>query len=169
MFLVSLENKYPVESTIYMQTTGKLLPRRIYQILRELGLRVWINPKQGNDIDLKVWYDNSLLIAGEILNWSVKSLLSHKRQYKIVSNLEEYDCRRLVVYTTLDERSISIFAEEGIDVLRIGYQILPRHYYNFFLQKNQVENRRIDSAETKQEIRELLLNYLEKHFQHVRI
>jgi len=167
--LVSLENKYPVESTIYMQTTGKLLPRRIYQILRELGLRVWINPKQGNDIDLKVWYDNSLLIAGEILNWSVKSLLSHKRQYKIVSNLEEYDCRRLVVYTTLDERSISIFAEEGIDVLRIGYQILPRHYYNFFLQKNQVENRRIDSAETKQEIRELLLNYLEKHFQHVRI
>jgi len=166
---MSPQDKYPVKGTVYWQTTGKLLPRRIYQILKELGLKVWINPRQGNDIDLKVWYDSSLIIAGEILNWSVKSQLSNKRQYSIISNLRNYNCRRLVICTILDERSISELIEEGIDVLQIGYQILPRYYYEFFLEKRQIEKRKIDSNETKQKIRKLLINYLEKHFPHVRV
>jgi len=75
----------------------------------------------------------------------------------------------MVIYTILDERSISEFVEEGIDALQIGYQILPRYYYEFFLKKKQIEKRKIDSSKTKQEIRGLLIDYLKKHFPHVRI
>ena len=145
-----------------MQTVGRLLPRRISQILRELGYNVWINPNQGNNIDLKVWSNNNLIIVGEILNWSIGSKLAEKRLNKMISNLNNFDCRKLLVYTTLDQASISEFIQNGIDVLEIGYQLLPKFYYNFFSVKRQVERREIDSEITKKDIREKITSYLER-------
>jgi len=154
--------RYPVKRTLYMQTVGRLLPRRISQILRELGFKVWINPNQGNNIDIKVWSNNTLIIVGEILNWSIGSKLAEKRLNKMISNLNNYDCRKLLVYTTLDQASVSKFVQNGIDVLEIGYQLLPKFYYDFFSVKRQVERREIDSDVTKKEIREKISSYLER-------
>lgn len=146
-----------------MQTVGRLLPRRISQMLQEMGFRVWINPSQGNNIDLKVWSNNTtLIIVGEILNWSIGSRLAEKRLNKMISNLNNYDCRKLLVYTTLDKASISKFIQNGIDVLEIGYQLLPKSYYDFFSVKRQVERREIDSDATKQDIKEKIASYLER-------
>ena len=154
-----------------MQTTGRLLPRRINQILREINpnLKVWTNPYQGNGIDLKVWYDGSLIIAGEVLNWSIKSKLPEKRRETMISNLHEFPCRKLLVYTTLENNHVSRFIQNGIDVLEIGYQLLPRFYYDFFLQKEQVIKRRIDSSAIKEDIRNKIVVYLKKHFPHISI
>ena len=145
-----------------MQTVGRLLPRRISQILRELGYNVWINPNQGNNIDLKVWSNNNLIIVGEILNWSIGSKLAEKRLNKMISNLNNFDCRKLLVYTTLDQASVSKFIQNDIDVLEIGYQLLPKFYYDFFSAKEQVERREIDSDATKQDIKEKIASYLER-------
>lgn len=149
-----------------MQTVGRLLPRRISQILKEINpdYTVWINPNQGNGIDLKVWYNNNLIIAGEILNWSIKSRLSEKRRETMISNLDEFPCRKLVVYTSLEDNHISRFTQNGIDILEIGYQLLPRDYYYFFLEKEQVDKRRIDSNSTKEDIKNKIIVYLKKHF-----
>ena len=159
---VNYESKYPVKRQVYMQTTGKLLPRRISQILRELGLKVWINPKQGNDIDLKVWYNDELILVGEIQNWSIGSLLSERRRNKMISNLNEYGCRRVVIYTTLDQKSLTKFSENGIDVLEIGFQLLPKSYYDYFKARDQIQKRKIDSNSTKEEIRNMLIDYLKR-------
>lgn len=146
-----------------MQTVGRLLPRRISQILRESGFKVWINPNQGNNIDIKVWSNNStLIIVGEILNWSIGSRLAEKRLNKMISNLNNFDCRKLLVYTTLDQASVSEFIQNGIDVVEIGYQLLPKFYYDFFSVKRQVERREIDSEITKKDIREKITSYLER-------
>lgn len=168
---MSSKKRYPVKRTVYMQTTGRLLPRRISEILREMNpnLRVWINPYQGNGIDLKVWHRSELIIAGEVLNWSVKSKLPEKRRETMISNLHEFPCRKLLVYTTLEGTHISRFIQCGIDVLEIGYQILPRFYYDFFLKKEQVIKRRIDSNATKEDIGNELVVYLKKHFPHISI
>jgi len=155
-------NRYPVRRTIYMQTVGRLLPRRVSQILKELGFKVWINPSQGNNIDLKVWNDDNLIIVGEILNWSIGSKLAEKRLNKMISNLNNFDCRKLLVYTTLDQASVSKFIQNGIDVLEIGFQLLPKSYYDFFSARRQIERREIDSATTKNEIKENLSSYLER-------
>jgi len=163
------KKRYPVKRTVYMQTTGRLLPRRISQILRELNsnFTVWINPSQGNGIDLKVWHGCDLIIAGESLNWSIKSRLSEKRRENMISNLHEFSCRKLLVYTTLENKHISRFIENGIDLLDIGYQILPRFYYNFYLKKGQVVKREIDCAKTKNDIKNKIVSYLKKHYPHI--
>lgn len=165
------KKRFPVKRTVYMQTTGRLLPRRISQILRELNsnFTVWINPSQGNGIDLKVWYGCDLIIAGEVLNWSVKSKLSEKRIEGIISNLHEFPCRKLLVYTTLDNNHVSRFVQNEIDVMEIGYQILPRFYYNFYFKKGQVVKREIDRAKTKNDIKKKIVSYLKKHYPHISI
>lgn len=165
------KKRFPVKRTVYMQKTGRLLPRRISQILRELNsnFTVWINPSQGNGIDLKVWHDGDLIIAGESLNWSVKSRLSEKRRENMISNLHEFSCRKLLVYTTLDNNHVSRFVQNGIDVMEIGYQILPRFYYNFYLEKEQVVKRETDCAKTKNDIKNKIVSYLKKHYLHIGI
>ena len=163
------KKRFPVKRTVYMQTTGRLLPRRISQILRELNsnFTVWINPSQGNGIDLKVWHGCDLIIAGEVLNWSIKSRLSEKRRENMISNLHEFSCRKLLVYTTLDNNHVSRFVQNGIDVMEIGYQVLPRFYYNFYLGKGQVVKREIDSVKTRTDIKHKIISYLNKHYPHI--
>jgi len=58
----------------------------IEELLKEAGYKkgedfiVWVNPKQGNDVDLKVKLHGKYILVAEILNWSVKSILSQKRK-----------------------------------------------------------------------------------------
>jgi len=152
-----------------MQTVGRLLPRRISQILRELdsSFTVWVNPGQGNSVDMAVSYDHRLIFVAEVLNWSIGSRMSEKRLTKMISNLNEFDCRKLLVYTTLDQESLSKFTQNGIDILEIGYQLLPRYHYYFFLEKEQVDKRRIDCNSTKEDVKNKIIVYLKKHFPHI--
>lgn len=152
-----------------MQTVGRLLPRRISQILREIdsNLTVWINPEQGNDIDMRVWDNDELVFVAEILNWSIGSRMSEKRLTKMISNLNKFNCRELLVYTTLEQESLSKFIQNGIDVIEIGYQLLPEYYYDFFSSKKQVIKRKIDSAVTKKDIKQKIISYLERSISHI--
>jgi len=59
----------------------------------------WVNPKQGNDVNLKVFIRNKLIIVAEILNLSVGSRLSVKKKDCIIRNLSKYKCKKLLIYT----------------------------------------------------------------------
>jgi len=167
VFFVVHYRRYPVERTIYVQTTGRLLPRRISQLLQELGYKVWINPKQGNDVDLKTWYENELILVSEILNWSIGSKISKKRLRKMISNMKKYNCKKLLIYTILDEESLSKFRENGIDTIQIGYQLLPKCYHNFFDSKDQIERRKTDSKETRLDLKKKITAYLKRNGFHI--
>jgi len=151
----------------YLQSVGRLLPRRIEQILKELGLtedsgyRIWINSKQGNDVDFKVWHRDSLILVGEILNWCIGSWLSEKRKRWIVSNLSQYDSKRVLIYTIMKrEDLLKDLALHGISVFKIGYQLLPRLFYDYFAEIDRVIDRRIDCRETKQDIKSKIADLL---------
>jgi hypothetical protein len=167
--LIEYSDKYPIKNKReYLQSVGRLSPHRIGQILKELnliedyGYRVWINPNQGNDVDLKVWYNNSLILVGEILNWSAKSWLSKKRKSWIIKNLLEYDCLRILIYTTFsNENLLEDLSLNGFSLLKIGYQLLPKSYYDFFAGKNEVENRERDSQVTRQDIKSKIIHHLQ--------
>ncbi|MEM3458528.1 MAG: hypothetical protein QXN36_02740 [Candidatus Bathyarchaeia archaeon] len=144
------DRRYPIDKSRYYQSVGKLLPHRIGQILQELGFGSWIAQGQSNDVDLKVFDDEgNLIIVAEILNWSSRSELSENRKNRIIKNLLHYNCKRLLIYTTLEnEQVLDTFATYGISLLKIGFQLLPKYFYDFCANKNQIEYRKTDSRET---------------------
>jgi hypothetical protein len=155
--------RYPVKRTVYLQSVGKLLPHRISQIFKELGFETWINPKQGNDIDLKVLLGQKPIIVAEILNWSIGSKLSQKRKNCIIKNLSKYHCEKLLIYTILDKDNLEDFANNGISLIKIGYQVLPKTFYQFFSEIDRTEFRKADSKETYISIKQKIIDYLFAH------
>jgi len=158
-----LRRRYPIERTRYTQSIGKLLPHRISQILQELGLKTWINHGQTNGVDLKAYdSEDHLILVAEILNWSPVCVLSHKRKNNITNNLSRYNCKKLLIYTCFKNESfLEDLRSYRISLLKIGYQILPRHFYEFYLKRNQVESRRVDSREIKEDLKSKIAEYLQ--------
>ena len=158
---MSFRRRYPVKRTVYTRCVGRLLAHGIGQIIEELGLEVWFNTGQSNGVDLLIKSrDPQLTVAVEILNWSKKSLLSHKRKANIINNLSEHS-NRLLIYTCLNnEEMLNDLASHNIDALKIGYQLLPKAFYNFYLSKKQIELRKPDSRETKRDIKNKIAEYL---------
>jgi hypothetical protein len=155
--------KYPVKESRYYQSVGKLLPHRIGQIFQELDFVSWIAKGQLNDVDLKVFDDkDNLILVAEILNWCPYSGLSEIRKNWIITNLSKYNCKKLLIYTVLkNEDILDYFAVNGISLLKIGFQLLPKSFYDFFARKNQIESREIDSRKNKRYIKSKFEEYLQ--------
>jgi len=147
--VATLRQKYPVKEDKYRKSVGRLLPHRICQILKELGYETWMNPNQGNGVDIKVWHNGRLVLVAEVLNWSVGSYLSEKRSRNIKNNLNQYNCPKVLIHTTLSNHEVQKFADTDIIVFKIGYQLLPKYFYNFFRERNQIQQRKCDSRESR--------------------
>jgi hypothetical protein len=147
---------------VYHQKTGRLLEHRIGQEFNELGYESWINKGQCNGIDLKVWdSEGNLIIAAEILNWGPTSDLSDKRKRSIRSNLSEYTCNKVLIYTQMgNEQALEGLETENISTLKIGCQIVAKYYYKK-LARTQVEGKKIDSRETTLLIKSKIREYLQ--------
>ena len=162
-------DKYPIKNKAkYLQSIGRLLPHRIGQILKELNFtrgndcKIWMNPSQGNDVDLKVWHNSALILVAEVLNWSVKSWLSEKRKGWIIKNLSKYDCWRVLIYTTFsNEYLLENLSLNKISLLKIDFQLLPKSFYDFFVKKSQIEFREVDSRNSRRFIKSKLIEYLQ--------
>lgn len=163
IILFRTDLRFPIKRDKYTQSVGRLLPHRLGRIFQELGYQSWISRRQSNGVDIKV-YDskNNLFLVIEALNWSSYSALSVKRKYDIIDNLSDFKCDRLLVYTCLENEVIlKDLSEYSISSLKIGYQILPKDFYDFYSKKKQVESRRIDSKETKADIKARIEEYLQ--------
>jgi hypothetical protein len=154
--------RFPIERHAYNKKTGSLLQHRISQILRDLGFKTEIRKVEANGADLRVYNDEgNLIVVGEILNWSLRSYLNIDRKTEIINNLSEHSCRRILIYALMgNEHILEDLRLHEISTIRIGYQILPEYFYDFYAQKNQTKSRRIDSRKTTEEIRSLLHSYL---------
>ena len=165
----SISERFPAEESVYRDTVGELLPRIIEEILSELGFNVLVNSIHSTGVDLEARYEGELVLVAEILNWSISSILGAKRCGSIIFNLQKHNCNRVLIYTVLDDDSLSIITNRGIDVLEIGYQVLPYDYYTFFLLHRKIIKRKSDSQETRRDIKNKIIAYLEnKHILLVR-
>lgn len=164
---MSTDDRYPIPQSEYMQSVGRLLPHRIRQAIEAMhtnedGFRVWVNPNQSNGVDLKVWHNNELFLVVEVLNWSIKSKISQRRKRCIIENLTAYDCRRVLIYTcAANEHLIADLPQQDIHIIRLGFQVLPKFFYDFFQAKDQINARRKDSKTTSNEIRTVLTRFLQ--------
>lgn len=143
---------------------GKLLPDILKIIFLSLGAsKVELTKGQTNGVDIKVWSSTrQLVIVGEILNWSIASLLSEKRRRTMINNLKNNNCNKVLIYTNLDKKHIPHFSFNGISQIKIGYQVLPSLYFNFFKAKGQITNRKADSLDIRQDIETKVKQYLKR-------
>lgn len=157
------DRRYPIKRTRYTQSVGKLLPHRISQILQELGFKTWINHGQTNGVDIKVYdSEDNLILVAEVLNWSIGSLVSENRKGSMINNLLSHDCKKVLICTPFsNENKLEDFPDYGISFIKIDYQLLPKYFYNFYASKNQTESRKIDSRETKKDIKSKIIQYLQ--------
>jgi hypothetical protein len=47
-----------------------------------------------------------------------------------------------------------------VSLIKIGYQILPKYFYDFYAEKNQIESRKADSKDAKIHIRSKIVELL---------
>jgi hypothetical protein len=67
-----------------------------------------------------------------------------------------------LIYTVLEnESALNGFDIYGISLLKIGYQLLPKSFYDHFAKKNQIEFREIDSRKTRNDIRSRITEFLQ--------
>lgn len=151
--------RFPCEQNIYTKTVGWLLPTILGEIFTELGFKAKVNEQQTNGVDLEVFLGDNLILVAEILNWSIRSRLTDKRKGWIIGNLNKFHCKRLLIHT-VPLSNLDGVRESGIDILAIGYQILPETYYDFFLARGQVIRRKIECYSTRRDIRSKILDYV---------
>jgi len=151
---------FPCERKEYCKVVGGLLPRILAGIFSGLGFGVKINPVVANDVDLWVFLDGKLVLVAEIFNWSISSRLGNGRKGGIIRNLCQYNCNRVLIYSVPNSNVDDEFAENNIDTVCIGFQVLPLEFYKFFLKKGQVIRRRPESPEAVEDIKRIIRNYL---------
>jgi hypothetical protein len=154
--------RYPIDRQRYFNCVGRLLPHRLGQIFKELGYQSSIAKGQSNGVDLIVTDGNKQILAAEIINFSVYSSLSNYRKNRIIQNLSEYSCKRLLIYSCIeDEGILKDLGIQGISALKIGYQLQPKYFYDFFEAKGQVTLREVDSRKTRQDIKAKIADFLQ--------
>ena len=128
----NFNSKYPVDPSRYRALVGRLLPRIIEQIFQELGFDVRVDLIQNNGVDLTVFNNaNEVFLVGEILNWSPYSLLSRKRKECIKTNLCNYDCKRVLFYTAMEnDYLLESLHNKNIDLLCLDNQVLPKDFFD---------------------------------------
>ena len=153
--------RFPCEQMEYTRIVGSLLPAILGEIFTELGFRVNVNHQQANGVDMKVFLRDTLVLVVEVQNWSIGSRLTYKRRGNIIRNLSEFDCNKLLIHT-IPLSDLSGLRENGIDIIELGYQVLPETFYNHYLQREQVERRKALSDSTMREIRAKILEYVDQ-------
>jgi len=164
---VSVENqrelcRVPWRKDEYARDVGRLLPTILEGIFIELGFDAYANPIQTNGVDLDVYFRSNLILVAEILNWSISSRLYNKRKLGIIRNLNEFNCKRLFIHT-VPLPNLNVVRDAGIDILEVGYQVLPEEYYNVQLARGQVIRRKIDCDSTRSQIKSKILDYVNNH------
>ena len=161
--MCAYENRrFPCEELKYAKTVGELLLSILKELFEELGFRAETFPLERNGADMQVYLGDNLVLVAEVLNWSIGSRLTDRRKENIIRNLDQHSCNKLLIHTIPLSNTNGV-EEGGIDLLKIGFQILPVTYYIFFFAKKQVMKRWIDCDATRKRIRSKILDYVNNH------
>lgn len=148
---------YFPEEPIYRQSLGRLLPHRIGQIIKTEGFWSEISYGQSNGVDIKAWLNDKLVLVAEAKNYNIKTKLTYEKIENIISNLNQYpDCKKYFIYTQMANKEVlNKFSNQGINIIEIGYQILPWWFY-YSIEPQYRHYRKIDDKGTRAHIKEKL-------------
>jgi hypothetical protein len=144
---------YFAEDERYRRALGKLLPHRIGQILEKMGFKVKLSFGQSNGVDIKVWLNRKLVLVIETKNYNLRTKITDELIENTITNLEEHPCcKKYFIYTQMaNEEVLDRLNQQGIHILKIGYQLLPKWFY-YSIEPKYRCYRKIDSSDTSREI-----------------
>lgn len=153
---------YDPKDESHRRKLGKLLTRRIAQIIKSLGFKTKYAVGQSNGVDVKVWHNDVLVMVAEVKNFNIKSKLDYGTKERIINNLNEYpNSKKFLIYTQMgNEEILTDLETKGISTLKIGYQLMPRVFYNS-LPKMFRTYREIDSKYTTSDLKYKLSTILQ--------
>lgn len=154
--------RFPCKPNEYCKIVGSLLAKLVADMLEGFGFRTEVNVTNKDEADIKVYQNDQLIIVGETLNWSISSKLSTSRIEQIIRNLSQYDnrCRKALFYS-VPIWNVAYWAHQNrVDLVCFGFQILPEDFYDFFYEKNIVEQTEPLNDDTKNAVKEKIEEYL---------
>lgn len=157
----NLTYHFPVKSCEYRRYVGDILPAVLEFVFKDKGFSVDVNWAFQNGVDMQIYHSNTLIIVAEVVNVWKKSFINSKRAEQYIKNLRNYDCNKVVI------SSLSANLEEcfndilDIDIVCLGFQLLPIPFYEFFKRKKEVDMRKPLTFDTLKEIDSCITEYLE--------
>jgi len=145
--------RFPCKKIEYCNEVGELGETYYRTVFRDLGFNVDEKDVNSNGADLVVSYSDScgtsrVLLVAEILNWWLLSYLTKKRARSIVSNLSKYRGIPKLLFLPFMMMTKEIehyLISHHINIVPIGFQILPKSFHDFFRKKNEIHARKRDS------------------------
>ena len=158
---VNLNYSYPVKPRRYREYVGDILPDAVKFVLEGKGYTVRLNRAFVNGVDLKTFHENNLIMVGEIFNLWKHSHINSLRAQGYIRNLCQYDCKRIIICSLTETFESRWFRD--LDIISLGYQLLPETFYRFFEKKGETDDRKMLTSDTLQHIDSLITEYLENN------
>lgn len=148
---------YDTDNESERRALGRLLSHRIGQILKKMGFDAKVARGQSNGVDIIVSLNSKILLVAEIKNYNIRTKIPDKIIRDCIKKLEEYpNCKRYLIYTQMaNKKVLTQFAERGISVFEIGYQLMPKEFFNSIRPEYRTY-RNVDSKFTSEDIKQKL-------------
>ena len=160
--VVTIEHKdsskrdiYPEIRSDYTYRVGSLFEELIRESIEDMGFDTELKEvnTEGVDIDTE---DKKIGI--EAWNWSSEHSYL-KREESVLHNLRPYIVRILFASFINEEakqRITSYYKEDPVIVKEIGYQVLPKGYYDFYKKYDRLDGKRFVSKRLKKELKNII-------------
>ncbi len=140
--------QYPLPRYQYCKTVGEVGEHTvawIFQTIFEEENVLIHSSVSANGVDIQI---PSLSIGIEIWNWSSNHCY-WSRVNDVVRNLSPFKYKILIT-TFLSERVRQYFNDEGIFVIELGYQLIPRKFLEWYTLNQSMDNKKVsESKRTK--------------------
>lgn len=144
----------------YNELVGKVLEKRIAQILREIGFVVPEHRVSANGVDVEASKDGEL-DKFEMLNLNRNSYIGEDRAKGIDRNLGGARYNGVFIPYPQNISSTAKIILEDTPICYIGFQILPSIIHNQTNRKH-LKHRRLDSERTFKLLKNIILSFLHR-------
>lgn len=152
-----------VDRQTYTRTVGQLRQDLVTKALRELlpSYTVRTNNVNANGTDVTVTDGYRIIAKFEVMNEKYTSYFKAKKCSSLYRNLEGVPYHGVICSfgNFIDSDDGTLPSE---NVLTLGYQTLPKDYHDIFIKYKDVYKRKVDSANTFQQLKKQLRLFLNR-------
>jgi hypothetical protein len=155
--------KYPISRLEYSFHTGELGEYAIRTIIKDILSNIDI-PEHNvkvNGSDIQIFYNGKLIGKFEVLNLDSKSYINSKRAKSIRENLKNVKYKGLICsFFNATSKAKKIL--KNIPICKIGFQLLPSKFHQYYTRLNKVHHRRIANNRSLKQLKNTLKSFFHR-------
>jgi hypothetical protein len=154
-----------LELNDYLLGIGEIRVYNIANILNKHNIQTIIKPKQEDGLDVLGKYEGKPCVAVESTNYGIDSYLSLKNAQRYINNLSKYpEIPKFVVCSFRSNivNQLKYLRPYHIKELVLGYQTLPSGIYGYMEKIGEIDDARLNDANTLKLTRQTIENTMIK-------